>query len=216
MREKDFPSRRDREELFRRAEQLAEDCRAERRHARRVAELALRLFDDLAPLHRLPAEAKLLLELAALLHDIGWVQGRAGHHKASCQLILADDRLPLGNRERMIVAGTARYHRKALPRPEHEPYASLSPDDRKTVCLLAGILRLADGLDCSHSDAVREARGEIEGQDIVIRVWADGPAKDELAEAAEKSDLLQQAFRRNVRIDYCAAARGRNHHGGTE
>ncbi|MBN1556320.1 MAG: YfcE family phosphodiesterase [Phycisphaerae bacterium] len=195
------PNSSARNELLERAGQLAEACHFEERHARQVTRLALRLFDELQTLHCLGAESRLLLETAGVLHDIGWIEGQKKHHKVSYELILTAGQLPLHRRERMIVAGVARYHRKALPQPDHESYASLQAGDRNTVDLLAGMLRVADGLDRSHTDAIRDVTCECTPREIIIHARADGGAEEELQAAAKKSDLMEQAFRRKVKIE---------------
>ena len=64
--------------------------------------LALRIFDDLAPLHQMQAHERFLLECACSLHDIGWKYGQKGHAKRSEEMIVSDDTLP------------ARYHRPGM------------------------------------------------------------------------------------------------------
>ena len=58
-----------------------------------------------------------------------------------------------------MVACIARYHRGSLPNKEkHELYGSFEKKDRKKIKRLAGILRVADGLDCSHLSAIKSIR----------------------------------------------------------
>jgi hypothetical protein len=47
-------------------------------HSRKVTDLALKLFDDLEPLHRMRARERFLLECAGQLHDIGWKFDKKG------------------------------------------------------------------------------------------------------------------------------------------
>ncbi len=134
---------------------LAQRCRYERAHTHQVTRLALMIFDALEEVHRMGVRDRSLLHYAALLHDIGWAEGPQGHHKASMRLILSDSGLPFGRAERQMVALIARYHRKALPSERHEHYRNLDRADQHRVCMLAGILRVADGLDRSHNSIVR-------------------------------------------------------------
>lgn len=163
-------------------------------HARQVARLALDLHEALSPLHGHGAGERALLECAALLHDIGWsVSGPdgKGHHKASARLIRGHAWRTLDPVEVRCVAAVARYHRKALPDPDHEDLKGLSAAERLRVAWLAACLRTADGLDRRHLQAVdkvtlRHGRGGFE-----LRVEASGPIDDELAAADRKSDLLR-------------------------
>lgn len=177
---------------------LARECRYEKEHAHQVAGLALRLFDELTPLHELGIAERALLQAAALLHDIGMVYGREAHHKSSRDIILKDERLPFSERERMIVALTARYHRKTLPESGHRYYADLSFYDREIVDVLSAILRVADGLDRSHAGRVKDVSVEILERRIILRPAVEGPADEELVSAKAKADLLERIFGRTV------------------
>jgi exopolyphosphatase/guanosine-5'-triphosphate,3'-diphosphate pyrophosphatase len=142
----------------------------EEAHSRQDARLAVLLFDLTVDLHRLDDECRDLLYCAGLLHDIGYVEGYWGHHKTAYRLIL-EAKLPgLTAREKQIVANIARYHRGARPKLKHEGFAALAPDDREVVTRLGAILRLADGLDRSHTDAVRDLDVWLEGDRMVVLV----------------------------------------------
>ena len=56
-------------------------------HSTQVARLAVELFDSTMPLHHLEADDRELLELGALLHDIGEHVSRDGHARHSAYLI---------------------------------------------------------------------------------------------------------------------------------
>ena len=187
-----------RQEVAAAATALAERCGYDRPHTEHVTRLALALLDKLAAQHGLGEPQRLLLSCAGLLHDIGWCEGAAAHHKTAMRLILADRTVPLDERERAIVACVARYHRKAAPRASHECFADLGDEDRRTVRLLAGILRVADGLDYTHRQAVREVGVEVLPGRVEIVCRAEGDAGGELASAAKKADVLEQALGRAV------------------
>ncbi len=58
-----------------------------------MTDLALAIFDQLQ-IFGLGPQERLWLQYGALLHDIGWIEGRQGHHKTSLRLILAEPSLP--------------------------------------------------------------------------------------------------------------------------
>jgi exopolyphosphatase/guanosine-5'-triphosphate,3'-diphosphate pyrophosphatase len=184
---------------------FADECQYERGHSHEVTRLALLLFDALASLHKMGLRQRFLLHCGGLLHDIGWAYGKAGHHKSALRMILQDQSLPLDGRERLLVALIARYHRKALPRDDHGGFADLGDEDRQRVRLLAGILRVADGLDRTHASAVREVRCEVSAERVVIRCEVEGSAEAEVWAATQKADLLESALSRKVMIEPVAA-----------
>ena len=126
----------------------------EPQHMRQVAKLAVLLFDKLTPLHRLCDEDRFLLEAAAIVHDVGFPQDEAKHHKRSFSLIMSHTFPGVTPLQQKIIALLARYHRKAEPKMKHKAFASLSDEERMRVEKLAAILRIADGLDRSHTSVI--------------------------------------------------------------
>jgi len=167
-------------------------------HRRQVARLALRLFDELQSKHDFGENERLLLHCAGQLHDIGVTVDAAKHHKAAQRMILEAELPPFSETEQAIIALVARYHRKALPSLKHAIYAELSEDDQQVVRWLAALLRVADGLDRTHANAVRDVRCYLTQEDIRIAILADGPTEVERAVALEKGKLLEDVLGKRV------------------
>jgi exopolyphosphatase/guanosine-5'-triphosphate,3'-diphosphate pyrophosphatase len=178
---------------------LAERCCYEADHAHHVADLALTLFDEMTALHDLGEVDRRLLHIACLLHDIGHIAGKRGHHKRSMHLIADETDLPLTDNARSIVACIARYHRKALPKLRHTLYAQLDVDDRHRVRLLAGMLRIADALDKGHIAVVTDLRTALTNRTLLIDCTV---RQTELAQSlvlpVTKADLLEQTLNRQI------------------
>jgi exopolyphosphatase/guanosine-5'-triphosphate,3'-diphosphate pyrophosphatase len=171
----------------------------EEEHSRQDAELAVRLFDQTADLHELDEEYRDLLYCAGLLHDIGYVEGYWGHHKTAYRLILGAQLPGLTEREREIVANVARYHRGAKPKLSHEGFAALDAEDREVVRVLGAILRLADGLDRGHTDAVQDVDLWLEGERLVVLVDCPFGCGAEIWAGEKKGRFLGEMF--GVRVD---------------
>ena len=180
---------------------LAGSCEYEAGHSHQVDRLALRLFDELHPLHGLGGEARLWLHWSALLHDIGWIRGQRGHHKTALRAILGSSLLPFDERERLIIGSIARYHRKALPTEAHGHFAALTPQDRHLVRTLASLLRVADGLDRTHWNLVDDLRCEIWPERVVVQCAVRAPAEAERETALSKGLLFEQVFNRCLVVD---------------
>jgi exopolyphosphatase/pppGpp-phosphohydrolase len=179
---------------------LAKTCESEYEHVTHVSYLALRLFDDMKPMHGLGDDDRFLLQSASILHDIGWVEGWRSHHKAALRIILETPLLPFSNHDRLIIGSIARYHRKALPMMAHDHFAALSFEDRKKVQILAGFLRLADGLDRTHGRKIRDVKCRIKKNRILIDCASSFSAQEELDGGTEKADLLSLVFDKEVII----------------
>ncbi len=181
------------------ARKLAESYDCELVHMEQVARLAAMLFTGLAPLHGYRAHELDLLLAAALLHDVGISNGYARHHKKSRKLILAGELPAFTAREKEVVANIARYHRKASPSEKHRQFRMFSADEQELVTRLAAILRIADGLDRAHENAVAKVRP----QRTSVTLWRlnlFGPGDLSFAAWAgrRKVGLFEKAY--NVRV----------------
>lgn len=184
-----------------RARAFARKVGSNTRHAEHVAGLALQLFDGMAEQWNLAEEDRELLEAAALLHDAGYLISHARHHKHAYHLIMHADLPGFSAQDVEIIANVARYHRRALPKRNHANYARLNEEDQRRVDRLAGILRLADGLDRAHAQSVRgvtavlpAASGSADGLDMRIALQAEAEPRVEIWDATRKSDLFDRAF----------------------
>lgn len=174
--------------------QFAEHCRCEQGHSEQVTRLAEQLFDQLQPLHRLNDAQRFLLTCGGILHDIGWVKGQSKHHKTSMRMILEDTLMPLDQTQRVMAALIARYHRKALPKPDHPYYCQLKEPVRYRVRLLGGMVRLADGLDRGHANAISGLTVQIDAGQIIIHCDKIGSALEELRYGKAKADMLEEVL----------------------
>jgi len=181
----------DRLELARR---FARKCRSNERHCEQVARLAVEIFEALRDAYALPPAGADMLRAAALLHDIGYLINHERHHKHAYHLIMHGDLRGFSAREIELIANVARYHRRAFPKKSHTNFARLDRGERRLVRRLAGILRVADGLDRTHGQAITRVRCRMgDGWVRVHAVAARDPAI-ELEDAKRKAALFEQAF----------------------
>ncbi|HEV2296580.1 MAG TPA: Ppx/GppA phosphatase family protein [Tepidisphaeraceae bacterium] len=180
---------------------LARRCDWHKAHSEQVASLTMRLFDQLRPLHGLGALERELIEYAALLHDIGWHIGRKRHHKHSMYLILHGDLKPFSDEQVQIMAQIARYHRKSPPKRTHESYAALAPRARRIVDVGASLLRLADGLDRSHSQVIQGLRCRVDQDKVKCTLSARSDAELEVWGARRKREWFVKMFDRDITFE---------------
>ncbi len=163
-----------------------------------MRDLSLQIFDGTAAVHGLDERARQLLEAAALLHDVGYFIDYAKHHKHSYHLIRHAGLFGFSPREQEVVANLARYHRKSLPKKKHENFVLLSTEDQQLVRQLAGILRLADGLDRCRSGKLQRISVELTGKTCTLLLEGNGDLGVEVYGGQSKGDLFEQAFERKL------------------
>ena len=169
-------------------------------HSQQVTTLALALFDGLCALHGYKTDERRLLEIAGRLHDIGWSRVVSGkHHKLSSEMIQNLAIPGLDEETRFTCALIARYHTKAIPDPSrHGRFASLDPDKRALVEWLAGILRVADGLDCNHTSPIKRLSCAVSNKTVTINLEGSDGCRPEIERARQKQDLLLKKTGRKI------------------
>jgi exopolyphosphatase/guanosine-5'-triphosphate,3'-diphosphate pyrophosphatase len=125
---------------------------------------------------------------------VGYLINYDQHHKHSYHLILNSNLAGFRPRELELVANIARYHRGAPPKQKHNNFRNLPPEDQTRVRRLAAILRIAGGLDRSHTQQV---------SDVSVRVSREGDEVHEvelLAHAVENPEVDLWGARRRVEM----------------
>jgi exopolyphosphatase/guanosine-5'-triphosphate,3'-diphosphate pyrophosphatase len=177
---------------------LGEKYRYDAEHARNVAQLATRLFEELRAEHGLPIRDRMLLEVAALLHDLGIFVGLRGHHRHSLYVLQNSEIFGLSQEDMAVVANVARYHRHSLPSKNHPEFMALDRDRRVDVLKLAAILRLANALDADHLQKVQSARILRDSDPWVLEIEGAGDLTMERLAALSRSDLFTDVFGRRL------------------
>lgn len=163
-------------------------------HARHVAELGKQLFDQLREEHGLEPRHRIILYLAALLHEVGLYVSHRSSHKHSMYLIQNAELFGVSRRDQLLVALVARYHRRALPKPEHEGYATLDRDGRVAVAKLAALLRVAIALDDSRSQRVHDIRCFRDAGRLIIAIRGIEDLSLEQLALRQNSLLFEETF----------------------
>lgn len=172
---------------------LAERSHYEAPHSHRVQMLALQIFDAIgARLGCAPQERQVLSD-AALLHDIGYHINYDKHHKHSYHLVQHAELLGISPEEQIAVANIARYHRGSEPKKKHANFGTLSPALQDSIRRLSAILRVADGFDRGHAEAVERLKIRWTKRALRLTAVATPGAQSlrlELWGASRKSRLL--------------------------
>ena len=173
---------------------FARKCHSGERHCEHVALLAGQLFDGLRGPHSLPVEGRDILVAAALLHDVGYLINHAKHHKHAYHLIQNAELQGWTAREVELIANVARYHRKAAPKQRHGNFRRLERADRRQVRRLAAILRVADGLDRTHTQRITAVGVEPGRGAVRLILAAETDPQVERWDADRKAGLFAKVF----------------------
>jgi exopolyphosphatase / guanosine-5'-triphosphate,3'-diphosphate pyrophosphatase len=192
--------------------ELGERCGYWSEHAQQVARLALSVFDQTRSVHGMSDREREWLEYGALLHDIGVHISYERHHRHSYYLIKNGDLRGFDPRETEVIALIARYHRQATPKKSHEGFGDLPGSLRRNVRALAAMVRLAEGLDRSHAQALGGLDLFPRGDDYLARLRANGDAELELWSAHRHVAPLEKLLGKPIRFEVAGDFKGQSTH----
>ncbi len=144
--------------------------RYETPHSQAVEEISLKVFDAMNSLHGLPRRDRLLLQVAAILHDIGKFVNLRRHYFYSYRLILSSDIIGFTEREKEVMANIAHYHSKGTPSDLDANFARLDREEKVKVAKLASMIRIADAIDRSHRQKAGAIDIRLHGDNLEISV----------------------------------------------
>ena len=186
------------EQIIREAMRLGRKYQFHEEHAVHVSELCCSLFDQLQPLHGLSGRFRGLLQVAAILHQVGYFISSKASHKHSMYIIENSQFFGVGSEDKRIVALVARYHRRAMPSSRHSEYSSLSRDLRVSVSMMASILRLAIALDAARTGKVKSLKCKILPKEIQIVAEDVTDLTLEQMELNQASEMFESIFGKPV------------------
>jgi exopolyphosphatase/guanosine-5'-triphosphate,3'-diphosphate pyrophosphatase len=165
-------------------------------HGTTVAKLAGKLYDLLVDHTMLTKneEDRTILELAGILHDIGYCVHADGHHKHSQYLIAASPFFGLSEQQKSLISLIARYHRKAKPSQKHVEFRSLSETNKERVRTLSSILRIADACDRDHESKIQDLKLDKNGELVTLQLFSSLDTGIEEWAIHRKKSLFEEVF----------------------
>ncbi|MDX5479356.1 MAG: Ppx/GppA family phosphatase, partial [Cyclobacteriaceae bacterium] len=166
-----------------------------------VSRLAMQLFDQLKDFHGMDMAARELLYQACLVYDVGTFVNFQDYHKHSRYLILQGRLRGFNNQELVVLALLARYHRKSGPKKRHKAFKRLDKKERKLVKGLAGILRIAVGLDKTKNQWVENVHCLMDKNRLTIKIFGEAGMDLEIWEAQRFSDTLSLYLKKEILLE---------------
>ncbi len=179
---------------------LCRRCGWNEAHARKVSQLAGELFDGTMAIHGLNRDDRELLDLGALLHDIGEHVSMEGHDRHTAYLIENGRLRGFRPDEVAVLACLGRFHKRGSAKLSYEPYAQMSNADRDRVTRLIALLQVADALDRSHGGTIRSIEVYPGAAQVDVVVHADDDIDLELWGLRRKRELFERVFRCRLEV----------------
>ena len=184
--------------LLREGRRVASRFHCDAAHAEHVRKLAANLFDELALVHKLPYELRVVLEMAAILHEAGRAISANSFHRHGEYILRHAHMDGLSESDRAMAACLVRYQSSSDPDSHHKLYSSLGPRQRKQIRSLSAILRIAIALAAGRNGAVHSLRVFAKRKQIRVRVYSAGRAPLPLAQFRRAAKLFEREFGRRI------------------
>jgi len=163
-------------------------------HSRHVAIHCMTIFDALVKEHGMNRRHRIMLETAAILHDVGTYIKTSGHQKHGQYLIANSEIFGLHQDELGIIANVVNCHRGDPPTQSDLEFMMLQREDRVLVLKMASILRVADALDRGHTQQIKKITVERRAETMVLHVDKAYDLSLEQMGIEEKGGMFQDVF----------------------
>lgn len=148
---------------------LAERYQSYSEHTESVLSTSTAIFDAMKKVHGMDKRERLLLQVAAILHDCGRYVSLTNQFVCSYQIIMASEIIGMTDLEREIVASTVKYN--SLPRPPYERLRDkMDKDSYVVVSKLTAILKIANAMDRSHKQKFENIKAALKGKELIITI----------------------------------------------
>ncbi len=176
------------------AQTLLKKYQGDEKHAQYVRNMSLHLYDAMEHELGLTPHVRMLLEVSAILHDVGMFIRAEDHNLHSSYIIKNSEIFGLSREDTNLVAEIARFH-KGSKMPQDDPEIKLLPRKSRMIILkLSAIIRVADALDRSHQQKLTNFTIDLEKDSITFRVKGHSSLSLEKVALNEKGDLFENVF----------------------
>ena len=183
------------------AKNLLRKYRGDEKHGECVRQNALKLYDALKDELSLDEHSRLILEVAAILHDIGVFIQIHHHNMHSYYIIKNSEIFGISKDDNTIVSEIAKYHRGKLMPQDAEGFSLYPRSVRMTILKLSAILRIADALDRSHSQEFSDVTISLNREVLSIHSNSKKNTVLEKMALAEKGGMFEAVFGYKVMLN---------------
>ena len=187
------PSHDFEEDIISAANSLSERYMSYSPHIDALSQMATLIFDTMKKEHGLGKRERLLLRVAAILHDCGKYISFANAATSAYDIIMASEIMGLTHAEREIVANVVLYNTHPLAAYE-EVADRLDHDSYLIVAKLSAILRVSNAMDRSHRQKFKNVKAQVRGKELVITIETEEDIALEKALFDAKTAYFERIF----------------------
>lgn len=149
------------------AKQIAIRYHCDTAHSDNVTYIALKLFDCLKKRYGLTKRERLYLQIASILHDCGNYININEIPLNSYHIVMSTEIIGISQLEHELIANLIRYRTSTFPNYTKLLHG-LEKDTYLILAKLTAILRLANALDQSHLQKLKEIKVYLQEEELII------------------------------------------------
>lgn len=182
---------------------MARRYRCQGGHSDLVESYVLRIFDAMKRYHKMGSRERLLLQIAVIIHSCGKFISVRNANECAYNIIMSTEIIGLSHLEREIVANVVRYNIRDfdynMVRMEADPELSSGslPDQSDATILtakLTAMLRLANSMDRSHGQKLRDCRISVKEKTLTVSTEYPGDITLEAVSFEQKAAFFEEIF----------------------
>ncbi len=177
------------------AQNISKRYMGSKKRGETIEQICLTIFDSMKKIHGLGKRERLLLRLAALLHDCGKYISMINLGECSYSIIMATEIIGLSHREREIVASVVKYiHLDFAYYGRRDNSTDLDESAYLIVAKLVAIIRVANGLDRSHKQKFKYITAALKEDKLILTVDTTEDITLEKGLFDAKADFFEEVF----------------------
>ena len=177
------------------AENISKRYMGSKKRGETLERIALTIFDSMKRIHGLGKRERLLLQLAARLHDCGKYISMVNLGECSFNIIMSTEIIGLSHKEREIVANVVKYNHLPFVYYYNADGRSLLDEDAYlVVAKLTALLRVANGLDRSHKQKFKDVKTVVKDGQLVIQVDTAADITLERGLFTRRADFFEEVY----------------------
>lgn len=176
------------------ARTAARSFHCDEEHSQLIGGYACALFDKLKKIHGLDTSKRLILELAAALHSCGSYVSLRQHNRCTYDIIRGMDLFGLSSDEVLEVAMVAGSISDGLSQESAPELDALAQPERIVVSKLSAIFRLANAMDKSHLEKLKNIKISLDEDRLLIRAETSSNTLLERWSFEESARFFKEVF----------------------
>ncbi len=177
------------------AHEISRRYNGSQERSKTLEKIALKIFDSTSRIHGMGSRERLLLQIAAILHDCGKFISMNDLSECAYHIIMATEIIGLSGGEREIVANVVRFNHSRFV--YYEEQTAIDRERYSVIARLTAILRAANGLDRSHKHKFSDFKIRMKGDQLTITVDVRKDITLEKGLFDKKADFFEEIF--NIR-----------------